>query len=95
MANVNWNDAFFIAQIMIWAGAILGHLKFCMILVFIEVAFIMFIVFPLFIFWALNVILGEEVAFIAAILAFAFIVYYFYSEHQLKKNSKIYMIGSP
>lgn len=88
MENVNWNDVFFITQILIWVGAILGHLKFCVILVFIEMAFIMFIAFPLFIFWGINVILGEEVAFIAAILVFAFIAYYFYSERQLKKKFK-------
>ncbi|UVY21778.1 MAG: hypothetical protein [Bacteriophage sp.] len=88
MDNINWNDALFISQILIWVGAILGHLKFCVILVFIEMAFIMFIAFPLFIFWSINAIFGGEVAFIAALLAFAFIAYYFYSERQLKKKFK-------
>lgn len=88
MDNINWNDALFISQILIWVGAILGHLKFCVILVFIEMACIMFIAFPLFIFWCINAIFGEEVAFIAALLVFAFIAYYFYSERQLKKKFK-------
>lgn len=88
MNNINWNDALFISQILIWVGAILGHLKFCVILVFIEIAFIMFIAFPLFIFWCINTIFGGEVAFIVALLVFAFIAYYFYSERQLKKKFK-------
>lgn len=88
MNNINWNDALFISQILIWVGAILGHLKFCVILVFIEIACIMFIAFPLFIFLGINAIFGGEVAFIAALLVFAFIAYYFYSERQLKKKFK-------
>lgn len=87
MDNINWNDALFILQILIVIGAG-GHLKFCAFILAIEAAFIMFIVFPLFIFWGINAIFGGEVAFIAATLVFAFIAYYFYSERQLKKKFK-------
>lgn len=87
MDNINWNDVLFTLQILIAIGAG-GHLKFCAILLIIEAAVVMFIICPLFIFWCINAIFGGEVAFIAALLVFAFIAYYFYSERQLKKKFK-------
>lgn len=46
MNEVNWNDAFFIAQILVFLGAIIGHLEFCMLIVFAEIAIMYYIVFP-------------------------------------------------
>ena len=87
MENVNWNDVFFITQILLVIG-VGGHLKFCVFILALEVACFMCIILPLFIFWGINAIFGGEVAFIAALLVFAFIAYYFYSERQLKKKFK-------
>lgn len=77
MNEVNWNDAFFITQILVFLGAIIGHLEFCTLIVFAEIAIMYYIVFPLFILVCINVIFGEEVCFIATLLIIAIAIYYF------------------
>lgn len=76
MNEVNWNDAFFIAQILVFLGAIIGHLEFCMLIVFAEIAIMYYIVFPLFILVCINVLFGGEVCFIATLLTIAIAIYY-------------------
>lgn len=82
MNEVNWNDAFFIAQILVFLGAIMGHLEFCMLIVFAEIAIMYYIVFPLFILFCINAFLGEEACFIAILFALGIGIYYFHLDRR-------------
>lgn len=82
MNEVNWNDMFFMAQIFVFLGAIVGHLEFCMFIIFAEMAIGYYIIFPLFILYGINVLWGEEACFIAILLALGIAIYYFYTKRR-------------
>lgn len=88
MENINWNDALFIAQLLVILGAFGGHLLWCFYILMAEMTFVMFICTPFMAFWFINNVLGEEATFIAALLVFAFIAWYFYMKKRLDKKVK-------
>lgn len=86
MNNVNWDDALFLAQMLVFLGAACWHLKLCMLILFAEIAIVLYIIFPLFILWAINVIFGGEVCFIVILLAIGIGIYYFHLDKEMNKN---------
>lgn len=88
MENINWNDALALAQILVIIGALGGQILWCFYILAAEMTIAMFIGVPFMAFWFINSVLGEEAAFIAALLVFAFIAWYFYMKKRLDKKVK-------
>lgn len=80
MNEVNWEDVFFIIQMLLMLGAFCWHIPFCAGVLIYELAILWFIILPIFILVCINVIFGWEVCFIATLLTIAIAIYYFYSE---------------
>lgn len=76
MNEVNWEDVFFIIQLLLMLGAFCWQLPFCAGVLMFELAILWFVILPIFILVCINVIFGGEVCFIATLLTIAITIYY-------------------
>lgn len=77
MNEINVNDACAMVFLLICIGAF-AKLPICIGILTAFILFLYYIVFPVFILWCINVIFGEVVCFIVALLAIGIGIYYYH-----------------
>lgn len=85
MNEVNWNDICFTMFLLVCLGAA-AHLPVCMGILMTLLAFLWFIVFPLFILWCINLFFGGEACMVVILLVIGIGIYYFIASKEMNKN---------